>query len=45
MDSIKANMQQVDGLQPQVAATRAALRTVLARHLDPTQYEKAVLGS
>jgi hypothetical protein len=44
MDSIKTNLQQVDGLLPQMAHTKAALRRVLNQHLDQKSYQKAVLG-
>ena len=44
MDSMRANLQQVDGVVPQVVRSRAALQSLLFRHLDQEQYEQAVLG-
>lgn len=45
MDSIKTNLQQTDGLLPQMASTKSALRLALLQHLDQKSAEKAVLGS
>jgi len=44
MESMRANLQQVDGLVPQLVRSRAALQALLFRHLDPDRYEQAVLG-
>ncbi|KAK0389821.1 hypothetical protein NLU13_3394 [Sarocladium strictum] len=44
VDSIRANLQQVDGIVPEMARSRAALQSVLMSHLDMNQYEKVVLG-
>ncbi|KAG5975259.1 hypothetical protein E4U58_001417 [Claviceps cyperi] len=44
VDNIRANFEQTDGLMPQVAKSRAALRAVLLRHLDMRLYEQVVLG-
>ncbi|TFA99434.1 hypothetical protein CCMA1212_008784 [Trichoderma ghanense] len=44
MESIKTNLQQVDGIVPQLARGRAALQDVLFRYLSQEQYERVVLG-
>lgn len=44
VDNIRANLEQTDGLMPQLARSRAALRAVLLRHLDLRRYEQVVLG-
>ncbi|PNY26116.1 Uncharacterized protein TCAP_03951 [Tolypocladium capitatum] len=44
VDSMRANLQQTDGVLPQLARSRAALQAVLLRHLDQSQYERVVLG-
>lgn len=44
VDNIRANLEQTDGLMPQLARGRAALRAVLLRHLDLRRYEQVVLG-
>ncbi|QUC16538.1 uncharacterized protein UV8b_00779 [Ustilaginoidea virens] len=44
VDSVRANLEQVDGIVPQLASSRAALRAVLLKHLDLRQYEQAILG-
>ena len=44
MESIKGNLQQVDGVLPAIVKSRAALQGVLHRHLDPAQYDQVVLG-
>ncbi|PTB66418.1 hypothetical protein BBK36DRAFT_1141267 [Trichoderma citrinoviride] len=44
MESIKTNLQQADGIVPQLARSRAALQDVLFRHLSQEQYERVVLG-
>lgn len=41
---MRANLQQTDGILPQLARSRAALRAVLLQHLDQGQYERVVLG-
>ncbi|KAG5969896.1 hypothetical protein E4U55_001931, partial [Claviceps digitariae] len=44
VDNIRANLEQTDHLAPHLARSRAALRAVLLRHLDPRLYEQVVLG-
>ncbi|UKZ77282.1 hypothetical protein TrVFT333_005002 [Trichoderma virens FT-333] len=44
MESIKSNLQQADGIVPQLARSRAALQGVLFRQLSQEQYERVVLG-
>lgn len=44
MESIKSNLQQTDGLLPQLATSKAALRGVLCQHLTQAQYEKVLFG-
>ncbi|UKZ51459.1 hypothetical protein TrVGV298_005219 [Trichoderma virens] len=44
MESIKSNLQQADGIVPQLARSRAALQDVLFRQLSQEQYERVVLG-
>lgn len=44
MESIKSNLQQTDGIVPQLARSRAALQDVLFRQLNQEQYERVVLG-
>lgn len=44
MESIKNNLQQTDGVVPQLARSRAALQDVLFKQLGQEQYERVVLG-
>jgi hypothetical protein len=44
MESIKGNLQQTDGIVPQLARSRAALQDVLFKQLNQEQYERVVLG-
>lgn len=44
VDSIRANLEQTEGIMPLVARSRATLRTVLLRYLDEKSYERVVLG-
>jgi len=44
MESMKGNLQQIDGVLPAIAKTRAMLQGVLHQYLDPPQYDQAVLG-
>lgn len=44
MESLRSNLQQIDGVLPAIVKSRAALQGVLHQHLDPAQYEQAVLG-
>lgn len=41
---MRGNLQQVEGVAPQLTRSRAALRGVLYKHLDVEQYEEALLG-
>ncbi|KAK8094051.1 hypothetical protein PG997_000736 [Apiospora hydei] len=44
MESMRSNLQQVEGVAPAIAESRAALKTVLMPNLDPAAYEKVLLG-
>lgn len=44
MDSIKANLEQMDGVVPAIIQSKAALQHVLRERLDPLQYERILLG-
>ncbi|KAF5570537.1 cylicin II [Fusarium phyllophilum] len=44
VESIRGNLQQADGLTPQLSRTKAALQDVLQRYLDEGTYEQVVLG-
>ncbi|KAF5019204.1 hypothetical protein F66182_8793 [Fusarium sp. NRRL 66182] len=43
-DSIRGNLQQAEGVAPQLNRTKAALKDVLQRYLDGGAYEQVVLG-
>ncbi|KAK7948706.1 uncharacterized protein PG986_009592 [Apiospora aurea] len=44
MESMRSNLQQVEGVAPAIAESRAALKTVLMPNLDQAAYEKVLLG-
>ncbi|KAM5345627.1 hypothetical protein ACJ41O_011488 [Fusarium nematophilum] len=44
VESIRGNLQQADGVTPQLGRTRAALQDVLQRYLDRESYEQVLLG-
>lgn len=44
VESMRANLAQVDGIAPRMDAGRAALRSVLLEHLDQATYDQVVLG-
>ncbi|RSL47563.1 hypothetical protein CEP54_013348 [Fusarium duplospermum] len=44
VESIRGNLQQADGVAPQLARTKAALQDVLHRYLDRGAYEQVLLG-
>ncbi|KAK3344154.1 CENP-Q, a CENPA-CAD centromere complex subunit-domain-containing protein [Lasiosphaeria hispida] len=44
MESMKGNLQQINGVLPAIAKSKAALQGVLHQYLDPVQYDQAVLG-
>ncbi|KAF4495850.1 cylicin II [Fusarium agapanthi] len=44
VESIRGNLQQAEGLTPQLSRTKAALQDVLQRYLDEETYEQVVLG-
>ncbi|CAN8104423.1 unnamed protein product [Discula destructiva] len=44
MQSMKDNLQQIDGVVPAITQGKAALQQVLLRHLDDEQYENVLLG-
>ncbi|KAH7320088.1 CENP-Q, a CENPA-CAD centromere complex subunit-domain-containing protein [Stachybotrys elegans] len=43
-ESISTNLQQVEGIVPQLSRSKAMLQDVLQRYLDASQYEQVVLG-
>ncbi|KAF4455843.1 hypothetical protein F53441_1924 [Fusarium austroafricanum] len=44
VDSIRGNLQQAEGVTPQLNRTKAALQDVLQRYLDSGTYDQVVLG-
>ncbi|KAK7920621.1 hypothetical protein PG985_008643 [Apiospora marii] len=44
MESMRSNLQQIEGVAPAIAESRAALKMVLMPNLDPAAYEKVLLG-
>ncbi|KAM0286110.1 hypothetical protein ACHAQH_001118 [Verticillium albo-atrum] len=44
MESLRANLQPVEHVVPEIARSRAALRDVLAQHLEPGQFQEVLLG-
>ncbi|KAK8134402.1 hypothetical protein PG984_006414 [Apiospora sp. TS-2023a] len=44
MESMRSNLQQVEGVAPAIAESRAALKMVLMPSLDAAAYEKVLLG-
>ncbi|WQF82453.1 Putative centromere protein Q [Colletotrichum destructivum] len=44
MESMRNNLQQIDGVLPQIVRSRAALQDVLFKHLDQPSYENVLLG-
>lgn len=44
MESLRSNLQQIEGVVPAIVQSKAALQTVLQRHLDAGQMERIVLG-
>lgn len=44
MESIKGNLQQIDGVVPAIIKSKAAIQKVLLKHLDDEQYESVLLG-
>ncbi|KAI0594284.1 CENP-Q, a CENPA-CAD centromere complex subunit-domain-containing protein [Biscogniauxia sp. FL1348] len=44
MESMRGNLQQIDGVVPEIARSRALLRAVLQKHLDREVLEGVVLG-
>ncbi|KAM0325308.1 hypothetical protein ACHAQA_007293 [Verticillium albo-atrum] len=44
MESLRANLQPVEDVVPEIARSRAALRDVLAQHLEPQQFQEVLLG-
>jgi hypothetical protein len=44
VDSIRANLEQTEGILPLVTRGSAALRAVLLKYLDQRAYEQAILG-
>ncbi|CAJ0555083.1 Ff.00g051480.m01.CDS01 [Fusarium sp. VM40] len=44
VESIRGNLQQAEGVTPQLNSTKAALQDVLHRYLDSESYEQVVFG-
>ncbi|GJC83715.1 hypothetical protein ColLi_06553 [Colletotrichum liriopes] len=44
MESMRNNLQPIDGVLPQIVRSRAALQDVLCKHLDQQSYENVLLG-
>ncbi len=44
MESMRSNLGQIEGVLPAIAKSRAALQATLCEHLEPEQYEQALLG-
>ncbi|KAG8670077.1 hypothetical protein FPOAC2_09418 [Fusarium poae] len=44
VDSIRGNLQQAEGVTPQLNRTKAALQDVLQEYLDSDMYEQVLLG-
>ncbi|KAK2053519.1 hypothetical protein LY76DRAFT_581628 [Colletotrichum caudatum] len=44
MESMRNNLQQIEGVVPQIVRTRAALQDVLFKHLDQQSYENVLFG-
>ncbi|KAL1896849.1 hypothetical protein Sste5346_004483 [Sporothrix stenoceras] len=44
MDSLKSNLQQIDGVLPAIVQSKAALQHVLHERLEPEMYERVLLG-
>ncbi|CRK20291.1 hypothetical protein BN1723_017861, partial [Verticillium longisporum] len=44
MESLRANLQPVENVVPEIARSRAVLRDVLAQHLEPQQFQQVLLG-
>ncbi|WZH42518.1 CENP-Q a CENPA-CAD centromere complex subunit-domain-containing protein [Fusarium acuminatum] len=44
VESIRSNLQQAEGVTPQLNSTKAALQDVLHRYLDSESYEQVVFG-
>ncbi|KAJ4417933.1 hypothetical protein N0V82_005890 [Gnomoniopsis sp. IMI 355080] len=44
MESMKGNLQPIDGVLPAIAKSKAALQQVLLKHLDDERYEDVLLG-
>ncbi|KAM0592554.1 hypothetical protein ACHAP6_001697 [Verticillium nonalfalfae] len=44
MESLRANLQPVEHVVPEIARSRAVLRDVLAQHLEPQQFQQVLLG-
>ncbi|KAM0345435.1 hypothetical protein ACHAPU_006598 [Fusarium lateritium] len=44
VESIRGNLQQAEGVTPQLGRTKAVLQDVLHRYLDSESYEQVVLG-
>jgi hypothetical protein len=44
MESMRGNLQQLEGVMPQLGRSRAALQGLLFKHLEQEQYEQTLLG-
>lgn len=44
MESMRGNLQQIDGVVPAITKSKSALQQVLLKHLDDEQYDSILLG-
>ncbi|KAK3321403.1 CENP-Q, a CENPA-CAD centromere complex subunit-domain-containing protein [Cercophora scortea] len=44
MESMRGNLQQIEGVLPAIAKSKGALQGLLHKHLDPRQYDQVLLG-
>ncbi|KAK3684229.1 S-adenosyl-L-methionine-dependent methyltransferase [Podospora appendiculata] len=45
MESMRGNLQQIEGVLPAIAKSKGALQGLLHKHLDPRQYDQVLLGA
>jgi hypothetical protein len=44
LESMRGNLQQIEGIIPAMTKSKAALHEVLLRYLDPAQCDAVLLG-
>lgn len=44
MESMRANLGQIEGVLPAIAKSKAALQGTLCQYLDPEQYHQVLFG-